>query len=266
MSYAKPDRRVLLEVIVCSLDDARAAAAGGADRFEMCGALSLGGLTPSLGLLGAVKRELPHVPVMFMLRPREAGMAYTAADLTVMQRDAELALEHGADGLVFGVLTERGDVDAGACQVLLNIARQRPHVQTVFHRAFDVVSDPVAALERVVDLGFTRVLTSGRAPRAVDGLDEIRRTRERAAGRIEVLPGGGLNAQNVARAIAVTGADQVHLSLTRAAADRSTAANPAVRFAVDRSPDETLYRTTDEQAVRAVRDLLDGSPGARRGP
>ncbi len=258
-SYASQGRRVLLEVIVSSLDDARAAAAGRADRFEMCAALALGGLTPSLGLLNAVKREVPHVPVMFMLRPREAGMAYTEADVSVMQRDAELALEHGADGLVFGVLTERGEVDAEACQRLHRIARQRPDVQTVFHRAFDVVADAGAALDHLIDLGFTRVLTSGRAPLAVDGLDEIRRTRERAAGRIEVLPGGGINATNVARVVAETGVDQVHLSLTRAAPDPSTRANPAVRFAVDQPPNESEYRATDEQAVRMVRGILDGT-------
>ena len=250
-------KRNLLEVIVCSLDDARAAAAGGADRFELCSALSLGGLTPSLGLLDAVKREVPRIPVMFMLRPRQAGMAYAQGDLSVMQRDAELALEHGADGLVFGVLTERGEVDAGVCRRLLEIARRHPNAQTVFHRAFDVVADPVAALERLIDLDFTRILTSGRAPRVVDGLDEIHRTRERAAGRIEILPGGGLNARNVAAVVAATGVDQVHLSLTRAAADPSTAANPAVRFVADHPPGEAEYRTTDAQAVRAVRVILD---------
>ena len=257
MAPANAARRILLEVIVSSLDDARAAAAGGADRFEMCAALALGGLAPSLGLLDTVKRALAGVPVMFMLRPRAAGMAYSEGELSVMQRDAELALAHGADGLVLGVLTEHGDVDARACRRLLDVARTNPNVQTVFHRAFDVVVDPVAALERIIDLGFTRVLTSGRAARAVDGVDEIRRTRERAAGRIEVLPGGGINANNVAQVITATGVDQVHLSLTRDAPDRSTRANPAVRFATDQPHAEDAYRTTDGQAVRAVRGILD---------
>jgi copper homeostasis protein len=258
MSSLNENRGILLEVIVSSLDDARAAAAGGADRFEMCVALALGGLTPSLGLLAAVKRQVPHVPAMFMLRPREAGMAYTDADLSVMQRDAELALEQGADGLVFGVLTDRGEVHRAACDRLLRVARQRPNVQTVFHRAFDVVADPLAALEQLIDLGFTRVLTSGRAPLAVKGLDEIRRTRERAGERIEVLPGGGIDQTNVTQVVEATGVNQVHLSLTRAAPDTSTAANLVVRFAVDQPPNESEYRSTDEQAVRAVRGILDG--------
>src|SRR5689334_20392570 len=134
---------ITLEVIVSSLQDARAAAAGGADRFELCAALALGGLTPSLGLLEAVKREFRGIGAMFMLRPREGGMAYTEAELSVMQRDAELALEHWADGLVFGVLTDRSDVDVSACKRLVDIGRQRPGVQLVFHRAFDLVNDQI---------------------------------------------------------------------------------------------------------------------------
>jgi copper homeostasis protein len=250
-------RRILLEVIVTSLDDARAAAAGGADRFELCAALALGGLTPSLGLLDSIKRELPDVPVMFMLRPREGGMAYSEADLSVMQRDAELALAHGADGLVFGVLTDRGEVDASACQRLLSVARQRPDTQTVFHRAFDVVADSHRALEQLIDLGFTRVLTSGRARRAAEGVAEIRRTIERAAGRIEILPGGGIDAGNVSKVIEATGADQVHLSATRTLSDHSTGANPLIRFAAVTSGGENTYRATDPDRVRAVRDATN---------
>jgi copper homeostasis protein len=257
--------RILLEIIVSSLDDARAAAAGGADRFEMCSALALGGLTPSLGLLAAVKREVPHIPVMFMIRPREAGMAYTAGDLSVMERDAQLAVEHGADGLVFGVLTDRGEVDAKACERLTKIARRRPNLHMVFHRAFDVVVDPKSALQKIIDLGVTRILTSGRARLAEDGLDEIRRTREQAAGLIEILPGGGIHPQNVARVIQAAGVDQVHLSLTRAAPDTSAAANSAVRFAVDQPPNEMEYRATDESAVRQVRAILDGLQPRSRG-
>jgi copper homeostasis protein CutC len=240
--------RIVLEIIVSSFQNARAAASGGADRFELCAALAMGGLTPSLGLLDAVKREFPVIRAMFMLRPREGGMAYAEAELSVMQRDAELALEHGADGLVFGVLTDRGDVDAIACKRLIEIARQRPGVQWVFHRAFDLVNDPAAALEQIIDLGFARVLTSGRAARAIDGLNEIRRTRERAAGRIEVLPGGGITSQNVAQIVLVTGVNQVHASLRHRA---------ALGFNVDQRSNQADSGTTDPDAVRAVRQILD---------
>jgi copper homeostasis protein len=257
---------ILLETIVSSLDDARAAQAGGADRFELCTALALGGLTPSLGLLAAIKAETA-VPVMFMVRPREGGMAYTGGELAVMERDAALALEAGADGLVFGFLTPEGAVDAARCRAFMEGARRRAGgrpVQFVFHRAFDVVADPVAALEELVGLGCARVLTSGRAPYAVDGTAEIRRMVEQAAGRIEVLPGGGIRAENVAEVVGVTGVDQVHLSITRPAADPSAAANPGIRFGgADPLPTEQEYRAVDEAGVRRVREILANLPRTR---
>src|ERR1041384_7025056 len=101
MSDLRSPQPILLEIIVSSLDDARAAAAGGADRFELCSALALGGLSPSLGTLVSIKSQMP-VRVMFMVRPREGGMAYTDGELAVMERDLELGLEAGADGIVFG--------------------------------------------------------------------------------------------------------------------------------------------------------------------
>lgn len=252
-----PDRPVLLETIVSSLDDARAAAAGGANRFELCSALALGGLTPSLGTLLEIKAAV-DVPVMFMVRPREGGMAYTPAEIAVMERDAALALEAGANGLVFGFLTPEGDVDVAECRAFLrHCSRIAAGRQWVFHRAFDVVRDPETALEQLIELGFTRVLTSGRATHAVDGLDEIRRMVEQADGRIEVLPGGAIRADNVAEVVRRTGVDQVHLSITVPRADPSASANPAVRFGVDPPPTELQYRTASEAGVREVRDILD---------
>jgi copper homeostasis protein len=117
-------KRILLETIVSSLDDAQAAAEGGADRFELCSALALGGLTPSLGLLAAIKAE-GAVPVMFMLRPREGGMAYTDGEVAVIERDADLALAAGADGLVVGFLTPEGEVDVPRCRRFVERFRAR---------------------------------------------------------------------------------------------------------------------------------------------
>lgn len=250
--------RILLETIVSSLDDARAAAAGGADRFELCTALAVGGLTPSLGLLASIK-AVTDVPVMFMLRPREGGMAYTEDECAVIERDLELALEHGADGFVFGFLTPESAVDVARCRRLLRRMETagRP-LQTVFHRAFDVVADPHTALEQLVDLGITRVLTSGRAALATNGLDEIRRNVEQAAGRIQILPGGGIRLDTVEQVVRETGVEQVHLSITEPAPDPSAASNPQIRFGVDPPASETEYRAVTADGVRRVREALDG--------
>lgn len=256
----------VLEVIASSLDDAEAALQGGADRLELCSALPLGGLTPSLGLLQTLKERLP-VPVMFMLRPREGGMAYTEGDVEVMTRDGELALEAGADGLVFGFLTPFGEVDVPVVRSFLRrMSRAAPGRQWVFHRAFDVTADPDRALEELVDLGVTRILTSGRRARAVEGLDEIRRMVELADGRIEILPGGGITADDVPGVVVATGAAQVHLSLRRPREDRSAAANPEIRFGAEAPESELEYRAVDRELVARARSLLDATVSRRTAP
>ncbi len=126
------------------------------------------------------------IPVMAMVRPRAGGFVYSEADFAVMRRDAAILLEHGADGIVFGVLHSDGTVDATRCGKMLEVAGGK---QTVFHRAFDVVPDPTRALDQLIDLGFTRVLTSGQQKTALEGSELIARLIARAAGRIEVLPG-----------------------------------------------------------------------------
>jgi copper homeostasis protein len=250
--------RILLETIISSLDDALAAARGGADRFELCSALALGGLTPSLGTFQLIREET-NIPVMFMIRPRQAGMAYSSDEIRVMERDAALALEAGAEGLVFGFLTPDGEVDTGECRRFLkHCSRTAAGRQWVFHRAYDVVRDPERALEQLVDLGFTRVLTSGRKRVAMEGLDEIRRTVQQAAGRIEVLPGGGIRPEQVVQLVRETGVDQVHLSLTEPRRDPSPSGNPEVYFGADLPEDDLTYKATSEDRVRLVRTTLDG--------
>ncbi len=251
--------RVTLEIIASSAGDARAAAMGGADRLELCSALALGGLSPSLGTLKAVKQAV-KVPVMCMVRPREGGMAYSSWEFEAMLQDAALFLDAGADGLVFGFLTPDGDVDLARCREMLDVVAARAgsrRIQTVFHRAFDVVRDPVRSLEELVDLGIQRVLTSGRAPLARDGVAEIRRCVEQAAGRIEILPGGGITPADVKFIVRSTGVDQVHLYLTEARQDRSTLANRSVYFGAHVPEDELEYREVSVAGVRQVRGLLD---------
>jgi copper homeostasis protein len=180
---------VLLEVPVASVEDALAAQEGGADRLELNAALPLGGLTPSLGTLIEVKAAVA-LPVFVMIRPRPGGFAYGRADFPVMQRDADLALRHGADGIVFGILTADGRVDVDCCRRLLRHARDRA---AVFHPALDITPDPFQAQEQRIDLGFRRVLSSGQEETAYNGAALLAGLIRRGAGRIEVLPAGGIN-------------------------------------------------------------------------
>jgi copper homeostasis protein len=215
-------RRVVLEVCVDSVADAAAAAAGGADRLELNAALALDGLTPSLGLLAEVRRTVgTRVPVVAMARPRAGDFRYDDGDFRVLCRDVGLLLEHGADGIAFGVLTADGCVDVPRCRRVVRqiesvrVGRGKSPAAAVFHRAFDQVRDPERALAELIDLGVRRLMTSGRQPTALRGATLVARLVENARGRIEILPAGGVRPSNAAAILSRTGCDQLHTSLRR---------------------------------------------------
>ena len=245
---------ILLEVIATSPADCVAAQAGGADRIELCSAMPLGGLTPSLGLL-IEARAAVELPIMAMIRPRSGGFAYAESDFAVMLRDAELALAHGADGIVFGCLQPDGRVDISRVRALVTLAGSR---ETVFHRAFDVTPDPYAALDALIQLGVTRVLSSGQKASALEGAANLAAYRSHVGGRLQVLPGGGITVENVREVVRLTGANQVHASLSGSRRDLSPAANPALHFGALAMPPEDHVRITDEALVAAMHTVLQG--------
>lgn len=245
--------KILVEACCGSADDALEAARGGADRVELNSALFLGGLTPSIGSLEALRDQL-DIPVMAMLRPREGGFCYTQAEFRSMLADGRHLLRAGASGLVFGCLHEDGMVDEDRVRALVDLSGGR---ETVFHRAIDVVPDWRPALETLIRLGVTRVLTSGQAPSALFGAPVIAEMIRFAQGAIEILPGAGITLQNVHRILDATGCTQVHLSHRRPIADPSTRANPDIHFGGALYPPEDCYKVTDAAYFSAMRETLN---------
>lgn len=247
------ERSIILEIAVASLADALAAEAGGADRLELNSAMPLGGLTPSLGLIVEVKRRV-SLPVMVMIRPRSGGFCYCDADFDVMKRDVELAIAHGADGIVCGVLNPDGNIDLPRCRQLVELVNGR--VPLIFHRAFDLTPDPFLALDQLIDLGFRRVMTSGQEETAYNGAWRISALIDEADDQIEVLPAGGINRFNIADVLARTACDQVHCGLRCRQRDSSAAGRPGISFGGAVRMPEELFDATDHAAVRELRDLL----------
>ena len=242
----------LLEICCGSAEDAIEAATGGADRVELCSALFLGGLTPSLGSLVHVKQHA-KIPVIAMNRPRAAGFCYSPTEFAVMERDADVLLEHGADGIVFGILNDDGTIDIKRTRALRKRIGSR---QAVFHRAFDVTPAPFRALEELIDLGITRVLTSGQKNGAPEGVALIKQLIDRADGRIEVLPGAGLHLDNIRQFANQTGCNQIHLTAFTERRDTSTLANPNIKFGAENGPSESTFQLTDRALVRQIKEEL----------
>ncbi|XP_032396646.1 copper homeostasis protein cutC homolog isoform X3 [Etheostoma spectabile] len=207
----------LMEACVDSVESAVNAERGGAGRLELCSSLLEGGLTPSQD-----------------------------QEVEVMRKDIELMKSHGADGLVLGALTEDGQVDTELCMELLAAARPLP---ITFHRAFDMVNDPVVALETLISLGFQRLLTSGCDNSALEGLPLIKRLIEQAKGRITIMPGGGITERNLQRILEGSGAEEFHCSARSSRDSAMKFRNTCVTMGATFSAPEYGLKVTDVRKV-----------------
>lgn len=201
-----------LEVCVDTLQGAVAAADNGADRIELCAALSEGGLTPSLGFMQAAAK-LP-IPVYAMVRPRGGSFLYSDQEKDLMISDIQAAENTGLAGIVIGATTAGGQLDT----VFLRAALAGTPLKATLHRAFDTLRDPVKGLEDAIDLGFERILTSGQAKTAEQGADLIAAAVQQAAGRISIMAGSGVNIANIETILEKTGVREIHVSCSRRAA------------------------------------------------
>jgi copper homeostasis protein len=244
------ERQLIIEALAGSADDCVAASRAGADRVELNSSLGVGGLTPSPGAT-RLGKERSGLPVMAMLRPRVGGFCYTELEYETMVLDARALVEAGADGLVFGILGPDGRIDAKRCERLMAAVDCR---EWVFHRAFDLVPEPMAALEELVALGFRRVLTKGQANSFKEGEALLLRLREAAAGRIEILV-PGVRPHNVRHIVQEDGFDQIHLGRFIQKIDDSNRAKPEVYFGAASKGKEHLYDAFDEDYARELRRL-----------
>lgn len=250
----------VLEVCVDSTASALAAKRGGADRLELCADLIVGGTTPSLTLVQQVRAET-GLPVRALLRPRFGDFCYDSYELAQMEQLAAELVEAGADGIVTGVLTPEGALDADAMQPIYAAARKaaekagRP-VACTLHRAFDVCADPFAALETARSMGLCTILTSGQAASAPQGAALLRQLTERAGKDVEILAGAGVSAQNIPVLAAQTGVRAFHLSGKQVLQSRMTFRREGVPMGLPGFSEFEVWQTS-EANIRAARQALD---------
>lgn len=244
---------VLVEACVDSVASAVAAERGGAGRLELCDNLFDGGTTPSAGMISAVKSAV-GIPVFVLVRPRGGGFVYTDAELGVMRLDIEAARMLGADGIVTGTLTSDARVDVGQLRALMSAASGLP---LTFHRAFDQTADPSASLEELMMQGVRRVLTSGGAATALEGVGQIAALAARGAGSIVVMAGGGVREENVQEVVHRGGVTEVHVRGTWLL-NRGKVVRPAVKLRKPMPSSECAWEETDERRIREFVRLANG--------
>lgn len=238
--------RLLLEIASDGLGSALAAAEGGADRVELFANGSVGGTTPSAGTIAAARAALA-IPLHVLIRPRAGDFLYSRAECDAMRHDIELCVRLGCDGVVIGALDAAGDVDLPICREL--VAAAGPLAVT-FHRAFDVARDQRAALEVIIALGCSRVLTSGGGASAPEGAAVIAELVRQAAERVTILAGAGITAAQVVPLVTTTGVREIHASASASRTSAMHYRNTAVRGL---DPD---WRQTDTRLVRELAAAL----------
>lgn len=250
---------MLIEACIDDPLSARNAIAGGAGRLELCDNLGDGGTTPSHGMVVEIL-ESSGVPVFPIIRSRGGGFRYSPDEMRAMRRDAEHFASMGVEGIVFGALTDRGEIDRDAVRMIRDAA---PDASLTFHRAFDTCRDPYAALETLIELGVARILTSGQRARAWEGRDLIAELVRRAAGRLVVMAGGGISEGDVGELVRTTGVTEVHVRATMIIREAPGWDSwSVVPFRKALPGDEYARLVTDPQRIAAIKANAESCPSS----
>lgn len=252
---AKPplgDFGVVLEICANSIESAIAAEKGGADRIELCANLGEGGTTPSYGQIKWCVENL-QLEVWPLIRPRGGDFLYTDAEFSCILEDIYFCKQVGCHGVVAGILDENGKVDENRCQQIIATASPMP---VAFHRAFDMSQNLEESLETIIALGFVRILTSGGKANAEIGANEIAKLVVQAGKRIEIMPGAGINSDNLSEIAKITGAKCFHTTAKERFASKMVFQNTIGKMG-DKDADEFSYDQTDLNKVKVLKDILN---------
>lgn len=239
------------ELCAYSVEACRIASTLGVNRVELCASPAEGGVTPSVATIERVA-EIKGLDLSVMIRPRGGDFLYSDDEFQTMLQDIDHARKAGATGVVFGILTADGKVDIERTRTLVEASKG---METTFHRAVDMTDDYEAAVEAIIAAGCDRILTSGGYDKAIDGIENIRRAVDIAAGRIEIMAGSGVVAAN-AQALKDTGVDALHFSAKKMVTGGMEYRNPRISMGGSDAVDEFALRTVDENEVKEILKLI----------
>lgn len=242
----------IVEICVDSVESACSAEEAGAGRVELCSALSEGGITPSYGLIALVRQNI-NIDLNVIIRPRSGDFLYNDTELSVMRHDIDMAGEAGANGIVTGILMHDGTIDVERMARLVEYAYP---MSVTFHRAFDMCREPLRAIDDVIATGAVRLLTSGQARRAVEGVTLIRELNEIAEERIIIMPGSGIDEFNISSIAIATGSREFHLSARMTTDSQMTYRRKGISMGSPASPSEYQLKTADADRIRACVSAL----------
>lgn len=215
-----------IEICANSVASCLEAQKGGAYRVELCAGIPEGGTTPSYGEI-AVARELLNIKLNIIIRPRGGDFLYSDVEHKTMLHDIKIAKKLGVDGVVIGCLKADGTIDMERNRELIAAAEG---MSVTFHRAFDMCKNPFESLEQIIALGCDRLLTSGQQPTAIEGISLLSQLVEKAGDRIIIMPGSGVNEDNIAILADQTKAKEFHFSAREPIDSKMEYRNPDLKM------------------------------------
>lgn len=245
------------EICANSVESCLAAQEGGADRVELCAGIPEGGTTPSYGEIKLARKLLTKTKLHVIIRPRGGDFLYTPLELERMEEDIRICRELGVDGVVFGCLTEEGDIDREVNRRLVELARP---MSVTFHRAFDRTADPMKALKDIISLGCNRILTSGQQPKAIDGISLLaqleKKLKEYPLPPIQLLAGSGVNEENIRQIFDATGIHEYHFSARVNVVSKMKHYNHEVYMGAKGADESNSLVTSAEKVRNTIKQLV----------
>ena len=235
-----------LEIIGFNIESCIAAQEAGASRIELCDNPTEGGTTPSYGFIKAAREKL-SIDLYVMIRPRGGDFLYSDAEFEIMTQDIDMCKNLGCDGVVLGILAPGGNVDKKRCRQLIEYAYP---LGVTFHRAFDRAKDPLQSMEDVIEIGCERILTSGLRLKAIDGIALLKKLIQQADDRIMIMPGSGVNADNIMQMAESTGAVEFHSSA-------SIFLNSEMKYVNELMDEKMQHIVVNKEEVRKMVGLLN---------
>ncbi len=240
---------MIIEICANSFESAQAAQSARAHRIELCTELSVGGLTPSYGLIEKVVSEL-NIQTHVLIRPRSGNFTYSKEEFDVMLRDISFCNKIGCAGIVSGFLTSENKIDTKKTQQLIEASEG---MEFTFHRAFDWVENPIEELQKLIDLEVNRLLSSGQKPTAIEGISLLKELQNISKGKIELMPGGGINIENALK-FKEAGFKSIHFSATTK--KQVLSKKPIVSMHSDSFFEEGVIATSNSETIQKIKALL----------
>ena len=247
------DNKYLIEVCCAHLQSGIAAQEGGAARIELCDNLYEGGTTPSFAAIKMAKEKL-NIGINVMIRPRGSDFCYSDDEFEIMKEDIRICKELGVCGVVFGILLPDGNVDCERTKQLVDLAKP---LSTTFHRAFDMSPDPFKAMEEIIGSGINRILTAGHKNTVPEGLNLIAQLITKAAGRIIIMPGSGINEENIQDIRDKSGAVEFHLTGKKTVESKMRFRKQGIYLGGLKEIPEYSINITDAERIRKIVNLLN---------